>query len=334
VKNARGRNPFRWWLAAGFASVWRLFPVRGVGRLITFLTRPAKDRADDDAVISYRSLSALVNFDNPPEAAIFLWRSYESDLERVIDVVLRPGQAAIDIGANCGVVTLAMMAAVGPEGRVVSVDPSPLACARVQDQVALNRADNVDVICAALGKGETVTDYFYGRVGLGALPVFDRDLTTEARLTTNVTTVDALVQAAGIERLAFMKIDTDGSECFILEGARTTLNQDRPVVECEFFPEGLRRHGKTASEQAELLLEAGYTLLRPRFQHASRFSAAPARVRRFEPLRVEDLPRKGVENIVALHLDQPEHGLFLRRLTGIGEVSRWRSHVNTLRCMS
>jgi FkbM family methyltransferase len=332
--NARSRNTFRWRAAAGLASAWRLFPLRGAGRPITFLARPARDGIDDDLVISYRSLNALVNFDNPPEAAIFLWRSYESDLERVIDVVLRPGETAIDIGANCGVVTLAMMAAVGPEGRIVSVDPSPLACARVQDQAALNRSDNVDVICAALGTAEAVTDYFYGQVGLGVLPVFDPYLTTDARLTTNVTTVDALVQAVGIERLAFMKIDTDGFECFVLEGARATIRRDRPVVACEFFPEGLRRHGKAPSDQAELLLEAGYTLLRPRFQRASRFSAAPPRLRRFEPLRLDDLPRQGSENVVALHLDQPEHDLFLRRLTIKDATSRRSHHGNTLGCVS
>jgi FkbM family methyltransferase len=327
VMNARSRSPLRWRVGAGLASVWRLFPLRGIGRLITFLTRPAKDGPDDDRVISYRSLNALINIRNPPEAAIFLWRSYENDLERVIDLVLRPGQTAIDIGANCGVVTLAMIAAVGPHGRVLSVHPSPLACARVQEQAALNHADNVDVICVALGMSEHVTDYFFGQVGVGALPAFDPGLTTDVRVTTNVTTVDQLMRDAGVEHLAFMKIDTDGSECFILEGARSTLDRHRPVLSCEFFPEGLRRHGRTPDHQAELLLEAGYTLLRPVCRRTSILSAAPPRLSHFEPFCLADLPRHGTTNIVALHVDQPEHDLFFRCLTkGDRSLRRMSQH--------
>jgi FkbM family methyltransferase len=155
-------------------------------------------------------MEALVRFDNPPEGAVFLWQSYEPDLERVIEAVLAPGEIAVDVGANCGIVTLAMRAAVGPTGRVISVDPSPSACLRVQQQAALNHVDNIEVVCAALGAKQETTQYFRGRVGLGSLPRFDSELTTDARMTTKVTTVDHLVRARDIERVALLKIDTAG----------------------------------------------------------------------------------------------------------------------------
>ena len=281
--------------------------------MITALGLPPNGSVSE-VMVPYRSMQTLVRFDNPPEAAVFLWHSYERDVERVIEVVLGPGLAALDIGANCGVVTLAMRAAVGRTGRVISVDPSPLACRRVQEQAALNRVDNIEVVCAALGAEETIAEYFRGRVGLGALPSFDTDLTTHARMTTKVTTVDQLLRSCDVEHVALIKIDTDGSECSILEGAYATLRRDRPVVACEFYPAGLRRMGRSSYDQAKLLLDADYRLLRPSFRHSSRLLARPPGLKYFEPIDLADLPEDGAHNILALHRTDPRHLHFFERL--------------------
>jgi FkbM family methyltransferase len=259
-------------------------------------------------------MQTLVRFDNPPEAAVFLWHSYERDVERVIEVVLEPGLVALDVGANCGVVTLAMRAAVGPTGYVISVDPSLLACERVQEQAALNRIDNIEVVHAALGSEMTFAEYFRGQVGVGALPSFDSDLTTHERMTTKVMTVDQLLLSCGVEHVALIKIDTDGSECSILEGAHATLRQYRPVVACEFYPTGLRRLGRSPYDQAKLLLDAGYNLLRPCFGRSSRLLARPPELKYFEPIDLADLPEDGAHNILALHRTDPRHLHFFERL--------------------
>jgi FkbM family methyltransferase len=283
-----------------------------------------------DTVTPYRSMQALVRFDNPPEAAVFLWQSYEGDLERVIEVVLGPGQTAIDIGANCGIVTLAMRAAVGPTGRVISVDPSPLACRRIQEQAALNQIDNIEVVCAALGAKEKMTEYFRGLVGLGALPNFDSDLTMREELTTRVTTVDELLRSHGVEHVALIKIDTDGSECSVLEGARTTLHRHRPVVACEFFAAGLRRQGRSPHEQARLLHDAGYALLRPCFRRSLWILARPPAFKYFEPIDLREVPQDGAHNILALHRDDPSHLPLLERLaTQPGSASNAPRQGNT-----
>lgn len=256
-----------------------------------------------------------MRFDNPSEAAVFLWQSYEPDLEKVIEVVLSPGQTAIDIGANSGIVTLAMRSAVGPTGRVISVDPSPSACRRIAEQVALNGIENVEAICVALGATEEITEYFRGRVGLGTLPSFDNDLTTRKSMPTRVTTVDEVVRSSGIGSLALIKIDTDGSECSILEGARATLRQRRPVVVCEFYAAGLRRQGRSLLELATLFDDAGYALLRPRFGRSLSILARPAAFEYFEPVGLEDVPADDAHNILALHREDPSHNQFFERLT-------------------
>jgi FkbM family methyltransferase len=270
-------------------------------------------------ITSYRSMPVLVSSDNPPEVSVFLWNSYEPETERVIEAVLEPGLTALDVGANCGVVTLAMRAAVGAGGRVISVDPSPFACRRVEQQLALNGFDNVEVVNVAVGAEQTVAEYLRGRVGLGALPPVDDAFTTGDRLVTSVTTVDELLSSCGVRQLALMKIDTDGSECSILEGSQTTLRHFRPVVTCELSPGGLRRRGRSPQDQADLLLDAGYELFRPSFRRSSPLLARSARLKHFEPLDLGELPEEQDYNILAVHCDDERR---VHILEGLGKPAR------------
>jgi FkbM family methyltransferase len=266
-------------------------------------------------------LRVLIDLDNPPEAALFFWRRYEPDVEKIIDFALDPGMAALDVGANCGVLTVAMRDATGSTGCVISVDPSPVACQRVNEQVALNRLDNVHIVNAALGAEKGTADYFLGQVGIGALPDVDIELTNQERVLTDVLTTDMLVRHFRLKRLGLIKIDTDGSECSVLEGARHTLRDQRPVIVCEFYPEGLRRRGRSPHDQGQLLVEAGYRLLRPRFEPRSRFVARPPRVQGFDPVNVDSLPQDGAENILALHRDDPRHRRILSQVTAPESVA-------------
>jgi FkbM family methyltransferase len=257
----------------------------------------------------------LVRFDNPAETSLFVWRHYEEDVEIAVEHGLAAGMTAIDIGANCGVVTIAMRDAVGPSGRVVSVDPSLAACARVGEQAALNECTNVEVINAALGSEEGSTRYFTATVGPGALPAVDSTFVTEEAVDVAVVTLDRLAADRELE-VDLIKIDTDGSETAVLEGARRTLAEQRPVVVCELFPDGLRRRGSAPAEQARILVDAGYRLLRPRFERQPRILARPPRIEGFEPVRLDDLPQTGNgHNLVALHSEVSRHARLEERLT-------------------
>jgi FkbM family methyltransferase len=254
----------QWLLASAMANAWRHAPVRGFGRPFKRLVLD-RSTALGQSIVPYRSMRLLVRFDNPAEASLFVWRHYEEDVEIAVEHGLAAGMTAIDIGANCGVVTIAMRDAVGPSGRVVAVDPSLAACERVREQAALNECTNVEVINAALGSEEGATRYFTATVGPGALPAVDSTFVTEEVVDVAVVTLDRLAADRELE-VDLIKIDTDGSETAVLEGARRTLVEQRPVVVCELFPDGLRRRGSSPAEQARILVDVGYRLLRPRFE--------------------------------------------------------------------
>ena len=66
--------------------------------------------------------------------------------------LLRPGDTAIDIGANLGYYTRPMSRIVGPEGRVYAVEPVPVICEVLRRN--LRGRDNVRILNCALGDGD------------------------------------------------------------------------------------------------------------------------------------------------------------------------------------
>ncbi|MBJ6763257.1 methyltransferase domain-containing protein [Myxococcaceae bacterium JPH2] len=69
-------------------------------------------------------------------------------LERLRVTGLRPGAVVLDAGCGPGAITASLVKMVGPEGRVVALDPSE---SRLEEAArVLHGNDNVELICAAL----------------------------------------------------------------------------------------------------------------------------------------------------------------------------------------
>jgi FkbM family methyltransferase len=307
-----------WTFAAAAAALWRTFPVRGGGRLIDlFVLRLA--RSHGDLLLQADGCRFLVSFENPPETSLFLWRSYEPEVTTALRAVLREGDTVVDIGANSGVLTVLMGAAVGPTGTVVAVDPSPRAIERVQAQARVNTFANVRVVQAALGATARRETFLAGRTGIGALPTADAEYTLPESFDVEVMRLDDL--AVDLSDIALVKIDTDGSELDVLRGAETLLVRTRPAIVFEFYPEGMRRRSASASALFELLERHRYRFLRPDFEAPRRGLRRPPALRSFSPVTAAVLIRDGVStNLVALHADEQRHADAELRLRSSSEA--------------
>ena len=90
-------------------------------------------------------------------------------------------------------------------------------------------------------------------------------------LTVNVTSLDDYVARVGIERVAILKIDTEGMELDVIAGAKTTLSRTDSIAIETHGPE---RHRETI----RALAEAGCRLQREEFDGSTGlvFAAGPA----------------------------------------------------------
>ena len=155
---------------------------------------------------------------------VLLTGSFERAEVELAGARARPGSTAIDIGANVGIFTVPLALAVGSEGRVVAVEPSPENVEQLEHNIRLNELGNVDVhaIALAAAPGEVLLQ-------LGADPAFhstttvvrSRDAATSTLVRAD--TLDRLWREAGSPDVSFMKIDTEGAELEVLDGGRELL---------------------------------------------------------------------------------------------------------------
>lgn len=158
-----------------------------------------------------------------------LYGEYSESEAEVFRKIVRPGMTALDIGANIGVFTVMLAKAVGPEGAVIAFEPQRSAFQALCANVALNSFNNVDCRYNAVGRRRDTV----------AVPVLDPGTTQnfgglelgdrQKGLTVKVITVDSL----NLTQCHFMKVDVEGMERDVIQGARRTIRKCRPLMYVE-----------------------------------------------------------------------------------------------------
>ncbi|TVQ23459.1 MAG: FkbM family methyltransferase [Leptolyngbya sp. DLM2.Bin15] len=183
--------------------------------------------------------------------------------------VVQPGMDVIDVGANVGQMTLELAHLVGDQGRVVAVEPGPGNLRLLERHVQGNgMGDRVLMEAAACTDqpDQTITLNILGSdtddIGSGFSVVDAAKLPNPHQLPTHAypvstTTVDALVARYALTP-GFLKIDVEGAELQVLQGAQQTLKQYRPIVLVGFHPFAFE--DAIAAGQALMNLLPGYSL--------------------------------------------------------------------------
>lgn len=190
---------------------------------------------------------------------------YESTLCTALQSVLRPGSVFLDVGANVGVLSLLAAHRWCPQGTVLGFEASP----QIFDHLAANAQANshraLDIIHAAVTShsGDTLTFYNApeAKFGMGSLA---NRFGTEGIAVPTVALDDA-VRAHGIDRVRAIKVDVQGFELGVFQGATRLLTQpSAPVVFFKFndWAENRPEQGVRAGDAQRYLLNLGYRLQR------------------------------------------------------------------------
>jgi FkbM family methyltransferase len=143
--------------------------------------------------------------------------------------LLRPGQRAIDIGANYGVYTLTMAKIVGPTGAVWAFEPASSTVSLLAQGVAANNFRQVVIECSAIS-----SECGTARLSLNDNSEFNSlirdDLSAVTTETVPVVTLDDCLGRYGWEGIDFMKIDAEGEETNIIEGGRRFFTECSPLI--------------------------------------------------------------------------------------------------------
>jgi len=176
--------------------------------------------------------------------------------------LLRPGDLALDVGANFGTWSL-LAARRTPAGRVHAFEPVPEMVERLRRHVELNGAAGIIVNQYAIGGEDGSSAFFAVREKNTGESSFVRPGIPADQIVVPVVTLDTYVAREGIDHVDLLKVDVEGAEILVFKGARRLLSSDAaPIVFFEVDRDLCARFGTTPREVKQLLVHHGYGIYR------------------------------------------------------------------------
>ena len=189
--------------------------------------------------------------DSGAQRRILFQPLHDLEMVRLIRAVARPGMTCLDVGANAGAHTLVMAHAVGPQGRVVAVEPHPDAARCLRDNVVINRLRNVTVIEGALCRTDGSVRLFSGR-DVGVASLVQLEATAAAREVRGLSGTTLLKEAA-LAACDLVKIDVNGFEGIALDELRPLIARERPHLIVKHKKEHWDRAGLKVADALAML---------------------------------------------------------------------------------
>jgi len=169
---------------------------------------------------------------------------------------------AIDVGTNnaCNAIHYAKRF-----GQVECFEPTPLAQQLWTNTVRDNQVTNVQLHTVAVGEIKTVTEILTHpkNGGHNHLAHYDKNhradpsRSSRVRVAVQVETLDSY----NFADVGFIKVDVEGYEKFVLEGAQTLIAQSRPTIQLEIVSQQCRKFGYLAEDMIEWIRSWDYTVV-------------------------------------------------------------------------
>ena len=135
-----------------------------------------------------------------------------------------PGGVVVDIGANLGEWAVPLAQAVGAAGRVWCCEPNPSVAAALTATLTINNLAQATVVPVAISAADGDGYLAVDAADSGQSRLADHGLAVRLR------SLDSLVAEHGLERIDLIKIDVEGHEAAVFDGAAQTLGRLHPAV--------------------------------------------------------------------------------------------------------
>ena len=193
--------------------------------------------------------------------------AHEGEETSILPDLVHEGNVVFDIGANIGYYTLLLSRLVGTGGQVHALEPLSLSYERLVWHVRNNGRTNVTTHRLAAGNTRCTMNValptWTGEINWGGFHLFDdcNGNSADGEII-DVVRIDDLVSELRLGPVAFIKIDAEGYEPYILEGAMKTITKFSPAMIVEVLGKNLARAGSDVKSLIEMLRGFGYNVQR------------------------------------------------------------------------
>jgi FkbM family methyltransferase len=154
---------------------------------------------------------------------------YQNDIQRLADISHHPVNVFFDVGANIGQTSLCALKNF-PDATIYAFEPHEATFAALCSNIGTPR---VHAFNLALSDRRGEAEFFdYGALATSNSLVGDAQYAARIKHQVSVTTVecdtlDSLCQGLNIERIDVLKVDTEGHDLAVLQGAERMLSERR-----------------------------------------------------------------------------------------------------------
>jgi FkbM family methyltransferase len=226
---------------------------------------------------------------------------YEASTVLVLATTLKSGDVFVDVGAHVGYFSMIAASLVGPRGRVIAFEPNPENFLALQRNAALNAYPHVVCVNSAVGEQDGSVTFYNNADNDGGHALWDpglHDFNRRSRVcpepvTVPMTTLDAALARLRVASVKAVKIDTEGAEVRVLQGARHCLSSEsNRLLVCENNEFGLQSLGSSSLELRNRLRQFGFVVC---------VTDADGRYREIDP--AAPLAQEFVENFYCFRMD-------------------------------
>lgn len=220
---------------------------------------------EDRFVATFDSdLKIRVNLSNQIEAQIF-WQGVQGGDRgevKLLKSLLKPRDIFFDIGANIGVFSL-LAAKRLVKGEVHAFEPSTEHLSKLKQNIRMNGFRNIIVnefgLSSSLSKKKL---YIPTNGNTGKASIYAERDSQEKFLEEDITVqkLDDYVSRSNLKKVDILKIDVEGAELDVLDGARMTLKEHSPRILMEADADHLSKANRTFEELIDFLHDFDYSI--------------------------------------------------------------------------
>lgn len=158
---------------------------------------------------------------------------------------VKKGDVVIDVGANIGYYTVLLAKKVGKKGKVYAFEPDSVNFAILEKNIKANKLKNVVAMKVAVGSKNEEKVLYKSEENLGDHRLYETlrpSGTSLDREAIKIIKLDDFIKEPSVAKamegrgVDLIKIDTQGWEPEVVEGAKRIIERDKPIMFFEYSP--------------------------------------------------------------------------------------------------
>lgn len=254
MKMIKSQTPLGVSLIRLLIAAYRRLPFRPFRNSLAYFYEQRRRHNNQRVIATIGGITFELDLREMIDSSLYFQGCYEPYVTAVIDRLVKPGMTIFDIGANIGCHTFHLATLVAPFGNVIAFEPTSYAFEKLDRNLKLNRFENVTLERLALSNGSIEKQKISFRSSWG----IDSEVYSTQQETVDFVTVDDYLALHSLTQIDFIKLDVDGFELRVIQGALRTLRKYQPMILMELAPAYLSATGAHPGVLLETLARIGY----------------------------------------------------------------------------